>query len=140
MIITVNISTLELSKQKKSFVWLKPLTCPNCSSCSIWGHGFVFTNGLFFKRYRCNDCLSVITLKPADFWKHYKTSVEDIYIEIRHRLSFHNATCHRAATRSQHWLSKFTKFIIMLYGMTDADKNILEKLDHLYLKNIKFLV
>ena len=138
MIITVPIPAAIVLKEGRNLKWEKPSNCPKCSG-GLWGHGYVFSNNIFLKRYRCNRCTTVITLKPYGFWKKYKTSIAGIYSALRHRLTMYQW---HAQTRRQvalHWLKKFTKFTRMLYGDTIGGKTLLEHLDYFYCKNIPFL-
>ena len=136
MIINVDISIDSLSTQGKNFKWVKPDACPACTS-HLWGHGHVFSNNLFLKRYRCNNCLIVITLKPFGFWKNYRTSIKNIYLDLRHRLVTFHWRSNEKRQRRNDWLKKFISFIKM-EGFDHPNK-IIAGLDLFYSKSIPFL-
>ena len=138
MIISISLSIPKLLKEGKSFAWTKPSSCPKCSSV-LWGHGHVFSNRLFLKRYRCGSCQTVVTLKPFGFWPRYRTSIDDIYRSLRHRLEhyqWHETTLRH---RALHWLKKFIVSILM-NGLAEAsERPLVERLDDYYQKEIPFL-
>lgn len=140
MVINVEILTQELSQQGRTFKWPRPSCCPKCRG-KLWGHGHVFSNNFFLKRYRCYTCKSVITLKPFGFWPKYRTSVNVIYTSLRHRLMSYSWQDPSMRHRALHWIRKFTTFVIMLYGMSDAEKemHLVDRLDSFYQKGIHFL-
>lgn len=138
MIIVAEVCVNTLSNQGRSFNWEKPSCCPNCKG-ELWGHGHVFSNKLFLKRYRCNNCKSVITMKPLGFWRRYRTSINDIYASLRHRLTMYRWHSDTRPQRALHWLAKLTSFVIMQYGFDDSAMTLLERLDFFYFKNIPFL-
>ena len=139
MIITVNISIADLAEQKRSFLWSKPSCCSKCSH-SLWGHGHVFSNGLFLKRYRCNGCRNVVTLKPAGRWSRYRSTVSEIYQSLYHRLTAHRSIDFSRRSRENHWLRKFISFLRMLYGNSVVETlRLHDALNFFYIKGITFL-
>ena len=140
MIISVDISQKTLSKQGKTFKWSKPSGCPKCNH-SLWGHGYVLFNGLFLKRYRCNGCSTIITLKPAGFWKKYQSNIEKIYIALRYRFTGFRRVNDVSRQRQNQWLKKYIHFIKMhiLCEQHYREMHPVDLLDYLYLKNIPFL-
>lgn len=140
MIINVDISLKELSEQGTAFKWIKPHACPKCSS-PLWGHGHVLSNKLFLKKYRCNTCSTVITLKPNGYWKKYKTSIKEIYLDLRFRLTrFHWKSDVKRQRRDQ-WIKKFISFTMMHISCEHRYSGIplIDLLDFLYSKSIPFL-
>lgn len=139
MIISVVIRLSDLASLGRSFPWAKPNGCP-CCSASLWGHGYVFSGGLFLKRYRCRACNTIITLKPSGFWRKYRTSALGIYQSLRRRLTRPGVGQYRQRQRENHWLSKFISFVRMLYGDgADETMSIVALLDHFFEKEIPFL-
>ena len=139
MILIVDISAATLCAQGISFVWKKPDGCPKCPA-TLWGHGHVFSNGLFLKRYRCPTCKTVVTLKPPGFWRGYRTAISEIYARLRHRVTAHRPLLPSRRQCENHWLKKFVTFLLMLYGGHEASSLPLgERLDIFFAKEIAFL-
>lgn len=138
MILFSEISIEQLKIQGKSFNWKKPDACPRCTR-KIWGHGFVLLNKMFLKRYRCDSCCAVITLKPHGFWKKYRSSSRDIYQAIRVRLTTLKWPVGVSRQVGQHWLVKFVTWIRVVYGCDSSERGLLEILDYLHGRQINFL-
>lgn len=92
LILYYRINLKLLKEEGKKFKWIKPPKCPACKSIHIWGHGFVlrfiqeYPSGLWFKRYRCNDCCRVFTLRPKDYSLGQYYSSYNIIASIRRKL------------------------------------------------------
>ena len=114
-----------------------PDKCPKCSN-KLWGHGFLLFNDLYLKRYRCNSCSSVITMKPSQFWKKYQSTISSIYHQLKCRLEKHHWPISTKRQRANQWLDKFITFIRMLYGLDNCGMTLVERLDSLYYKRIPF--
>lgn len=138
MIITADISVSDLEIQQRSFVWSKPACCLRCLH-SLWGHGHVFSNGLFLKRYRCDKCKLVVTMKPAGRWPKYRSTITEIYESINHRLTSYRSLISSRRSRENHWLKKFVSFSRMLYGDSAIGSHLPEYLDFFFVKGIPFL-
>ena len=116
MVINVEILTQELSQQGRTFKWPRPSWCPKCRG-KLWGHGHVFSNNFFLKRYRCYTCKSVITLKPFWFWPKHRTSVNVIYTSLRHRLmsySWHDPSMRPDQIQNNHALRVLAALVMAL--------------------------
>lgn len=92
MILYFAIKVKDLSEQGKGYQWQRPERCPVCKGLRLWGHGYVeryfegFTEALWLKRYRCPDCASVHTCRPAGFWKGFRYPISIILFCLLNKL------------------------------------------------------
>lgn len=121
MTCTTQINMDQLSKEGKSFKWKKEI-CQKCDR-NMWGHGFTtryfqsYSDPLYLKRYRCNGCKTVVTMRPAGFWSFLRTDFFNIFATLLYRLT------HAAdppvwpegfpRQRGGYWLRTFYKFFKM---------------------------
>jgi hypothetical protein len=135
---TVNLQMVSL--QGKEYNWKRP-NCPN-GHPKMWGHGYVarnfegFPSKIFIKRYRCPTCRAVLILTPTDYYKHYQSTIQDIYDAISIRLKSYRWPPWTTRQRAGHWQKKFLKLVQMDFSLED---NLIEILERLYSKNICFL-
>ncbi len=137
--VVVDIENLSISG--KNFKWKRP-KCPNgCKK--VWGHGYRiryfsgFREGVYLKRYRCPTCGTIIIMFPIGYWKHYQSSIKDIFLILQWRLTSYRWPSWTTRQRAGHWLKKFILHVGMEYGLNFED--ILAKLKLLYKKETFFL-
>lgn len=130
MILYQNICLETLVEAGKYFKWKRPESCKRCGS-KLWGHGFV--SGylvavavlLYYKRYRCPVCRLVITLKPAGYWRYFRSSINEIFRVLWAKFKNHIWQCPRQ--RGGHWLSRFRHYIHIGGYVRDDPIMILEQ-------------
>lgn len=136
--ITINLETLQ--QLEKKYKWEKPKCCPFCKH-KLWGHGYVsayFTEVrtvLYLKRYRCNFCKKIITIKPKGYCRYIRSKIEDIYTAIRMRLTSYKWPHDQKRQRCGHWLHRF-----LLYCKQLNLKNLVNALDEFQANGQMFLI
>lgn len=107
----------DLFKSGRDYQWPKPNSCTRCSSCRLWGHGYVtayfdgFNLPLFLKRYRCPDCGCIICLRPEGYFKRFQASIEKIRSSILSRVQTGKCLSELDHNRQRHWFNSLTKNI-----------------------------
>ncbi|MDP2731449.1 MAG: hypothetical protein Q8O55_13370 [Dehalococcoidales bacterium] len=115
MIIFSAVNLKELFEKERNYPWQKPQSCPSCSSCRLWGHGFVgalfdgYNQPLFLKLYRCPDCGCVIRLRPAGYFKRFQASIETIRSSIICKSTSDRWLPGISRTRQRHWFKALCK-------------------------------
>jgi hypothetical protein len=111
MIAHTNVVLVELHEAGKGFNWDRPSCGKGCQK--VWGHGYVprhvvgFLEVLWFKRYRCPTCHTVITMVPIELLPRYQTRTASILVVLIHRFSIHRWPQGFPRQRGGHWLRKF---------------------------------
>ena len=145
MIVFTRFSLVELSVQGKNFNWKKPDICPSCKSPRLWGHGYRlarfvgFVVALWLKRYRCDSCKSVVTIRPEGYFKRYQSSSDDISVTLTKRLSNGKWSGSHPRQRSWQWLKRFNNFVRIEYGDDNSKVSLLERLTQLHTSSCQFL-
>jgi len=97
----------------KDFPWIKPYFCPNCHSSRFWGHGFVLryfseiSTGLWLKRFRCDDCRVVFTVRPVEYPPGFQYPWKDIRRSIADKLKGKIYRRDLPRQNQQYWLKAF---------------------------------
>lgn len=98
-----------LKKEGKKFKWIKLSNCPICKSVHIWGHGYVlrfiykYPTGLWLKRYRCNDCGRVYTVRPDDYSLGQYYSRNQILTSIKNKIISNRWILNIPRQNQQYW-------------------------------------
>jgi hypothetical protein len=122
MIIKCDVSIKEILEKGKDFSWIKPAVCPCCSDVVLWGHGFVLCYfscinvGIYLKRYHCPGCKSIIKLKPAGFFKKFRTSVKVIKSCLKNRIKKKKIINRISRSSQDYWLRNLKKNIRAVLG------------------------
>jgi len=117
MILPNKITISELSKNGKAHKWDK-CHCQDCHR-DMWGHGYVgryfaATAGLvYLKRYRCPDCLVVVTVRPEGYWPRIRSSILTIFESLKAKLEYGLWPVGFPRQRGGHWLKRFVGFARM---------------------------
>lgn len=84
LILYLSVNLHEVSRARKGFCWRRPVRCPRCNGCRLWGHGYVgryfgrLPEVLWMKRWRCPECRAVHTARPLEYWRGFHASVSAI--------------------------------------------------------------
>lgn len=93
MVLSVDVDVNEIARLGKDFPWVKPSGCPRCGQ-PLWWHGFVLAYfscllpPVFLRRLRCPCCSAVHRLKPAGYWRRFRSSITEITQSVCHRSEF----------------------------------------------------
>jgi hypothetical protein len=145
MILPVHVCLEELSVEEKEYKWIKPEVCPCCESQRIWGHGYRLTQfvgfvvALWLKRYRCDSCGKVVTVRPSGFLERYQSSTKDIAETLREKLSCFRWPSSQPRQRAGQWLRRFISFVRIEYGDDNGEVSLSDRLGQLYSSSCHFL-
>jgi hypothetical protein len=109
MIIFSAVNLKELFAKERSYPWQKPQSCPCCSSCRLWGHGFAgalfdgFNQPLLLKLYRCPDCGCVIRLRPVGYFTRFQAPIDTIRSSVVCKSVTNRWLPGISRTRQRHW-------------------------------------
>lgn len=122
MILFCSLNLNKLYKKGRNYPWEKPVSCPHCGSCRLWGHGFVlaffdgFIDALFLKRYRCPDCKTVFRVRPEGYFSRFQASINTIRASIESK-SVHKKWLRKISrTRQYHWYRALTRHVKAYFG------------------------
>ena len=112
MIYVIGKTLENIKAAGKNFKWVKIKFCPVCGSVRVWGHGFV---GRYFdqpvkimmKRARCNDCKTVFTFCPIDYFSRFQKPVDIIFLCILHKLFNYTWSNEIPRQNQQYWYTGF---------------------------------
>lgn len=110
MVIPVEVELKALVRQGRQFVWPKPMCCPRCGDCRVWGHGFVTAyfdgvrGAVYLQRFRCPECRCVMRLCPRGFFRRFQASIATIYGCLRCKLQGGRYDTEISRSRQRHWL------------------------------------
>ena len=117
MVIFFPVILKQLFHSGRSYTFPKPKQCPRCGGYRLWGHGFVqayfdgYTQPFSLKRYRCPDCLCVLRLRPAGYFKRFQASIAKIRSSIEQKATLGKWLPGLSRTRQCHWFRSLYKRI-----------------------------
>jgi len=117
MVIFSAVKLKDLFEKEREYPWQKPVNCPRCSSCRLWGHGFAeaifdgYDRPLLLKLYRCPDCDCVIRLRPKGYFKRFQAQVETIRSSITLKSARNRWLSGISRSRQGHWFRALKKRI-----------------------------
>ncbi len=138
MILFNKITIESLAHLAKEYKW-ETLRCA-CGR-SMWGHGYVLryfsdmNEGLYFKRYRCPDCRTVITTRPDSYWSYLRSSIKTMYEVLMVRLRTHFWPRGFPRQRGGYWLRNLVQAAKM-----DNKTDLSEHLKMCFEKGLNFLI
>ena len=117
MVIFFPVILKELFELGRNYPWPRPESCPRCSSCRLWGHGYVSANfdgydqSFALKRYRCPDCGCVIRLRPKGYFKRFQASIASIRSSIVSKAGWSKWIGDISRERQHHWFRSLCRKI-----------------------------
>lgn len=129
LVLSVEADVNEIARLGKDFPWAKPSCCPCCGQ-PLWWHGFVLAyfscllEPVLLRRLRCSCCHRVHRLKPAGYWRRFRSSVTEITQSVAHRCA--SGRWHRVLPRCrqrQWWrrLGRMTRAVLGLFSGSTLD-------------------
>lgn len=115
-----------LKAQKKDYTWIRLNNCPICKSIHIWGHGYVlrfiheYPSGLWLKRYRCNDCRRVYTVRLEHYSLGQYYSRSQIISSIKSKLISRRWLSAVPRQNQQYWF-KALNFMTLHYNTSHTE-------------------
>lgn len=92
LIIYFWVDVKRLEEEGRRYPWPRPGRCPRCGGRRVWAHGYETryfessVDPLWTKKFRCEDCTAVHTLRPASHWARFRYSVQTILGALRHKI------------------------------------------------------
>jgi hypothetical protein len=136
MVVFFPVILKRLFRLGRNYPWPKPDSCPRCSSCRLWGHGYVsacfdgYDQSFTLKRYRCPDCGCVIRLRPRGYFKRFQASVATIRSSVIFKAFENRWIGGVGRTRQRHWFNALRRKIKA--HLTDAwSQGLVAGFDHL---------
>ena len=117
MVIFFPVRLKNLFELGRNYPWPRPESCPRCSGCRLWGHGYVSANfdgydqSFTLKRYRCPDCGCVIRMRPRGYFKRFQASIASIRSSIESKTDWNKWTGGISRERQQHWFKSLCRKI-----------------------------
>jgi len=123
LILSVEVDVNEIARLGKDFPWVKPSGCPCCGQ-PLWWHGFVpayfscFLEPVLLRRLRCSCCQSVHRLKPAGYWRRFRSSITEIAQSIFHRSESGRWCRALPRTRQRQWWRRLQRMAGAVLGLS----------------------
>jgi hypothetical protein len=119
------ISIKEIFDQGRNYSFPRPPNCLRCDSTRIWGHGYVevyfdgYNTAIELKRYRCDDCNRVYTIRPFGYWSRHHVSITVIVQRLWYKVE-HGIWDKDTITRQRqlHWLKALKKNRLVHLGIS----------------------
>jgi|JTFP01.1.fsa_nt_gb hypothetical protein len=124
LVLFVAADVNEIAHLGKDFPWVKPSCCPCCGQ-PLWWHGFVLAyfscllEPVWLRRLRCSCCHRVHRLKPADYWRRFRSSITEITQSISHRSTSVRWCRALPRCRQRQWwrrLQRMTRAVLGLFS------------------------
>jgi hypothetical protein len=122
MVILVEVELKQIVEQQRAYPWPRPVACPRCQECRLWGHGFVlaFFDGpsvaVYLKRFRCPGCRCVIRLRPKGYFARFQASIQRIYACLRRRIINGRYDTGLSRSRQRHWMRALQRQVAAYLG------------------------
>ena len=137
MIIYFYVRVKSLFECGKNYPWQVPDKCPGCGGSRLWGHGFAarcfsgFIHKLWVKRYRCPDCSSVHTMRPATHWSRLHTSRHNILRSFLSKIKFIKWRTSLPRQSQQYWFKglifQSSRLVNTLVPTTEGVRGLISK-------------
>ena len=118
----------EIMKLGRRYPFPRPPNClrDGCKSSRLWGHGYVeayfegYNTSIYLRRYRCDDCGCVYTIRPFGYWPRHHVPARIIFQRLCHRIKQGVWDRSKGLTRQRqgHWLRALKKNIRAYLGMS----------------------
>lgn len=121
MVLSVEVDVNEIARLGKDFPWVKPSGCPRCGQ-PLWWHGFVLAyfscllEPVSLRRLRCSCCRAVHRLKPAGYWRRFRSSVAEITQSISHRSGANHWQRDLPRSRQRQWWRRLQRMAGAVLG------------------------
>jgi hypothetical protein len=113
MIWTQDVCLDEVAEHGHAFKWNRP-RC-ECGGSRVWGHGRVeryfpgFDLPLYVQRFRCADCSTVFTCRPASVWPRFLSFLLVVLDALILRFSERCWPVGVPRQRGGHWLRRMSE-------------------------------
>ncbi len=117
----------EIIRLGRRYPFPRPPNClkEGCRSQRLWGHGYVeayfdgYNVSICLRRYRCDDCGCVYTIRPFGYWPRHHVAVRIIFQRLCHRIKqgVWDRSNRLTRQRQGHWLRALKKNIKSNIGL-----------------------
>ncbi len=121
LVLSVAADVNEIARLGKDFPWDKPSGCPRCGQ-PLWWHGFVLAyfscllKPVFLRRLRCSCCRAVHRLKPAGYWRRFRSTISEITQSVSHRSESGRWCRTLPRTRQRQWWQRLKRMAGAVLG------------------------
>lgn len=137
LVLSVEADVNEIARLGKDFPWVKPSGCPCCGQ-PLWWHGFVLAyfschlEPVLLRRLRCSCCHRVHRLKPAGYWRRFRSSITEITQSISHRSESGRWCRILPRGRQRQWWRRLHRLVSAVLGLfsgsvLDACESLLDR-------------
>lgn len=125
LVLSVEVDVNEIARLGKDFPWVKPSGCPHCGQ-PLWWHGFVpayfscLAEPVFLRRLRCCCCRAVHRLRPAGYWRRFRSSITDISESISHRSDSGRWRADHPRPRQRQWWRRLQRIASAVLGLVSG--------------------
>lgn len=122
MVLSVAADVNEIARLGKDFPWAKPSGCPCCGQ-PLWWHGFVLAyfscllKPVWLRRLRCSCCHRVHRLKPAGYWRRFRSTILEITQTISHRSASGRWCRALPRSRQRQWWRRLQRLASAVLGL-----------------------
>lgn len=122
LVLSVEADVNEIARLGKDFPWVKPSCCPCCGQ-PLWWHGFVLAyfscllEPVWLRRLRCSCCHRVHRLKPAGYWRRFRSSITEITQSISHRSETGRWCRTLPRGRQRQWWRRLQRIVSAVLGI-----------------------
>ncbi|MCF6178973.1 MAG: hypothetical protein L3J63_06245 [Geopsychrobacter sp.] len=122
MVLSVEVNVNEIARLGKDFPWVKPSGCPRCGQ-ALWWHGFVLAyfscllEPVLLRRLRCSCCRSVHRLKPAGYWRRFRSTISEITQSVACRSESGRWCRALPRTRQRQWWLRLKRMAGAVLGL-----------------------
>lgn len=122
LVLSVEVDVNEIVRLGKDFPWAKPSGCPRCGQ-PLWWHGFVLAyfscllEPVLLRRLRCPYCRSVHRLKPAGYWRRFRSPIAEISQAISHRSESGRWCRTLPRVRQRQWWRRLARMTVAVLGL-----------------------
>jgi len=125
LVISVAVDVNEIAHLGKDFSWVKPSGCPRCGQ-PLWWHGFVLAyfsclpDAVYLRRLRCSCCKAIHRLKPAGYWRGFRSSITEVEQVITHRQNSRRWLRNQPRLRQRQWWRRLKRMTQAVLGFFDS--------------------
>ena len=123
LVLSVPISVKDIALFGRSFPWKKPNCCPCCQG-TLWWHGFVLAyfsclpEAIPLRRLRCSGCGCVHRLKPSDYFRRFRSSIQEIKESVLHRCEKKTWRPDLPRERQSQWWYRLGRMTSLMLGIS----------------------
>lgn len=123
LVLSVDVDVNEIARLGVDFPWVKPAGCPRCGQ-PLWWHGFVpayfscLAEAILLRRLRCPFCRTVHRLRPAGYWRRFRSPLTEIFQSVSSRQDSGRWRHDPPRPRQRQWWRRLKRMAEAVFGLT----------------------